>query len=70
MMSTSEGEAVKVEGGHVSVTTISMSGPETSNGKINYLVTAYILYFLAYHFAKYTAHHITDYTNIIKAKVM
>lgn len=32
----SEGDAVKVEGGHVSVTTISMSGPETSNGKIHY----------------------------------
>lgn len=32
---SSEGDAVKVEGGHVSVTTISMSGPETSNG--NYL---------------------------------
>lgn len=29
-----EGEAVKVEGGHVSVTTISMSGPETSNGEL------------------------------------
>lgn len=29
----SEGDAVKVEGGHVSVTTISMSGSETSNGK-------------------------------------
>lgn len=26
-------EAVKVEGGHVSVTTISMSGAETNNGK-------------------------------------
>ncbi|XP_063633338.1 nuclear hormone receptor FTZ-F1 beta isoform X3 [Cydia splendana] len=31
-----EGEAVKVEGGHVSVTTISMSGPETSNGQFSY----------------------------------
>lgn len=31
---SSEGDAVKVEGGHVSVTTISMSGPETSNGKV------------------------------------
>lgn len=30
---SSEGDAVKVEGGHVSVTTISMSGPETSNGE-------------------------------------
>ncbi|XP_045456232.1 nuclear hormone receptor FTZ-F1 beta [Melitaea cinxia] len=29
-------EAVKVEGGHVSVTTISMSGPETSNGQFSY----------------------------------
>lgn len=29
---TSEGE-VKVEGVHVSVTTISMSGPETNNGE-------------------------------------
>lgn len=29
----SDGDSVKVEGGHVSVTTISMSGPETSNGK-------------------------------------
>ncbi|XP_052737138.1 nuclear hormone receptor FTZ-F1 beta [Bicyclus anynana] len=36
MMSKSEGEAVKVEGGHVSVTTISMSGPETSNGRFSY----------------------------------
>ncbi|XP_075988646.1 nuclear hormone receptor FTZ-F1 beta [Anticarsia gemmatalis] len=33
---TSEGDAVKVEGGHVSVTTISMSGPETSNGQFSY----------------------------------
>ncbi|CAG5041633.1 unnamed protein product [Parnassius apollo] len=33
---SSEGEAVKVEGGHVSVTTISMSGPETSNGQFSY----------------------------------
>lgn len=40
---SSEGDAVKVEGGHVSVTTISMSGPETSNGKVLYL----ILHFLA-----------------------
>lgn len=31
-MST-EADAVKVEGGHVSVTTISMSGAETNNGK-------------------------------------
>lgn len=30
---SNEGEPVKVEGGHVSVTTISMSGPETSKGK-------------------------------------
>ncbi|XP_037300564.1 nuclear hormone receptor FTZ-F1 beta-like isoform X1 [Manduca sexta] len=33
---TSEGNAVKVEGGHVSVTTISMSGSETSNGPFSY----------------------------------
>lgn len=33
---SSEGDAVKVEGGHVSVTTISMSGPETSNGQFSY----------------------------------
>ncbi|XP_034841475.1 nuclear hormone receptor FTZ-F1 beta-like [Maniola hyperantus] len=35
-MMSSEGEPVKVEGGHVSVTTISMSGPETSNGRFSY----------------------------------
>nr|XP_032515205.1 nuclear hormone receptor FTZ-F1 beta isoform X1 [Danaus plexippus plexippus] len=33
---SSEGEAVKVEGGHISVTTISMSGPESSNGQFSY----------------------------------
>ncbi|CAH0600776.1 unnamed protein product [Chrysodeixis includens] len=33
---SSDGDAVKVEGGHVSVTTISMSGPETSNGQFSY----------------------------------
>lgn len=33
---SSEGNAVKVEGGHVSVTTISMPGPETSNGPFSY----------------------------------
>lgn len=33
---SSEGDTVKVEGGHVSVTTISMSGPETSNGQFSY----------------------------------
>ncbi|KAL0896035.1 hypothetical protein ABMA27_012017 [Loxostege sticticalis] len=33
---TSEGDPVKVEGVHVSVTTISMSGPETNNVKFSY----------------------------------
>ncbi|CAH2068287.1 unnamed protein product, partial [Iphiclides podalirius] len=33
---SAEGDAVKVEGGHVSVTTISMSGAETSNGQFSY----------------------------------
>ncbi|KAJ0180962.1 hypothetical protein K1T71_003047 [Dendrolimus kikuchii] len=33
---SNEGEAVKVEGGHISVTTISMSGSETSNGQFSY----------------------------------
>lgn len=32
----SESEPVKIEGGHVSVTTISMSGNETSNGQFSY----------------------------------
>ncbi|KPJ06638.1 hypothetical protein RR48_11685 [Papilio machaon] len=33
---SSDGDSVKVEGGHVSVTTISMSGPETSDGQFSY----------------------------------
>ncbi|CAF4836398.1 unnamed protein product [Pieris macdunnoughi] len=33
---TSEGEAVKVEGGHISVTTISMPGPDTTSGQFSY----------------------------------
>ncbi|XP_050663834.1 nuclear hormone receptor FTZ-F1 beta [Leptidea sinapis] len=33
---TSEGEAVKVEGGHISVTTISMSGPNPGTGQFSY----------------------------------
>ncbi|CAG4926642.1 unnamed protein product [Colias eurytheme] len=32
----SEGEAVKVEGGRISVTTISMPGPNTSSGQFSY----------------------------------
>ncbi|XP_013144237.1 PREDICTED: nuclear hormone receptor FTZ-F1 beta [Papilio polytes] len=33
---SSDADSVKVEGGHVSVTTISMSGPETSDGQFSY----------------------------------
>ncbi|CAK1548153.1 unnamed protein product [Leptosia nina] len=33
---SSEGEAVKVEGGHISVTTISMPGPDNSSGQFSY----------------------------------
>ncbi|GBP27784.1 hypothetical protein EVAR_94186_1 [Eumeta japonica] len=32
----SEGQPIKVEGAHVSVTTIGMSGPETNNGQFSY----------------------------------
>lgn len=41
---SSEGNAVKVEGGHISVTTISMSGSETSNGenKVLFFLSLYI----------------------------
>lgn len=41
---SNETEPVKVEGGHVSVTTISMSGPETSNGKYKYFLYSLIIY--------------------------
>ncbi|XP_072935235.1 nuclear hormone receptor FTZ-F1 beta [Epargyreus clarus] len=33
---SSDADAVKIEGGHVSVTTISMPGPEASNGQFSY----------------------------------
>lgn len=40
---SNEGDAVKVEGGHVSVTTISMSGAETNNGEFFYTRTAKLI---------------------------